>query len=47
MAKQSKRDYNIEKAYKGEISMATRSIPNKKKQHKKPKYKKDIYKDEL
>lgn len=46
MAKIPKRDYNVEKSYKGEINMTTRSIPNKKKKHRKPKHKKDIFKDQ-
>lgn len=30
-----KRDYNIEKSYRKEIDMRTKSIPNKKKYNKK------------
>lgn len=38
MSKSNKRDYNIEKAYRKEIDLSTKSIPSKKAYKRKPKH---------
>ena len=38
MSKSNKRDYNIEKSYRKEINLSTKSIQSKKAYKRKPKH---------